>query len=174
MTQYQAIKHEATKNARVYINSSRDLLWADSILMDELQNLLDLGRCYAQQLALIEMLFVNETEWNEYHESGSMCRHLAPFTGLKTIVILLEEDIDDDDEQINPADTRIDHESNSDEGIQRSNTVGEDENEVHKSKLGNPLFHDRAGRLRAEYRALLNGREKPIQIRCVDRVGTFY
>jgi hypothetical protein len=171
LMRYRAIKHDATRNARVYIDPSRDLLWSDVILIDELQNLIDLGRCYGRQLAQIEMLFIEEEDWKVYNESSSTLKHLVPFTGLKMIVILLEDDIEANYEETNAANDRNDRDDGGERSSDKEIEIAEED---LKLKLRYPGLHGRANKLRAEYTKLLSGKEVPKHICCVDKTGTFH
>lgn len=173
LRRYRAIKHTATRNARLYVNPSRDLLWSDAILIDELQNLLDLGNCYGRQLAQIEMLFVEEGEWNAYNESSSTLKHLVPFTGLKMIVILLEDDIEVDHDDTDAASDENDRDDDSEQSSDSEIENVEEDLKLKSRYLG---LHGRANELRTEYTELLSGQEVylPKRICCVDKTGNFH
>ena len=170
LRRYRAIRHIASRNARLYVHPSRDLLWSDAILIDELQNLIDLNHFYRRQLAQIEMLFVEEEEWRVYSESSSTLKHLIPFTGLKMIVILLDDDIEPYYEEANTA-----NDWNSDDDSEQSNGGEvENANEDLELQLRYPGLQGRAAELRAEYTKLLSGQGVPKQICCVDKSGHYY
>ena len=175
LKRYRAIEHVANRNARFYVDPGRDLLWSDSILIDELQNFLDLGHCYRRQLAQIEMLFVEEDEWRVYHESGSMLKHFVPFRGLKMIVILLEDDGEVFHEETDAANDRNDGDGGSEQSKDDGVIENAEEDLSIQSRCGPyTRLHGRANELRAEYAKLLSGREVPKHIYCVDKTGKFY
>lgn len=171
LKRYRAIKHNANKDARVYVDPCRDLLWSDAVLIDELQVLINHGRCYERQLAHIEMLFVEEEEWKVYNESNTTLKQLILFTGLKLIVVLLEDDIETGLGETNAANDRNDRDGGSE---QSGDTEVENAEEDMKLRLAYPGLHQRANKLRTEFSELLSGQEVPKRIYCVDKSGTFH
>jgi hypothetical protein len=142
-----------------YFNPCRDVLWFSFDFMGDFEvqtYLRDLESCYGEQLSTIETVLVEESEWNEKLLSMYSLLSTKPLSGLKTILVLLEDDNEDDDSR--------------EEGMEE-----DEENDDQRTQSQDEELREHADELRVEYVDFLEhkGGTWP-NVLCMDRTGTIY
>jgi hypothetical protein len=95
LPRYRFMEHMACKEGCFYFDPHRNVLWLSLDFTDDPQYLRDLQRCYGEKLNTIQTLLIEEAEWDENSPAGYTSHYLRPFSGLKTILVLLEDDDED-------------------------------------------------------------------------------
>lgn len=172
VSRYRVMRHTSSRQGCFYFDPCRDLLWLSFDFTDEPEHLRDLQRCYGEQLNIIQTLLVEEEEWTEHTPARYTSQFLMPFSGLETILVLLE-DADKDNSEDNRG--AIEDESGDSGNDVDGNGGDNDEDSSQGPETEDGELLKRAKELKADYAKFLKDHQATARnIQCLDRSGTYY